>query len=402
MFDPAGGVAMSDIGPVLAKLAALGERLPAGERAAVDALLADAGVAPTVPATYNPFLPGVHGCPWAHYRELRETNPVHWSPALRSWVVCRYDDVAAALRHPGLSVRTGAAVLDRHLAGDPVPTVRRLLLGLLNELDPPEHTALRRRLTRTLAAAPLAPADVEAVAHDLLDRVAGAGRMDLVGDLAEALPALVGAAALGVPAADRDEVGRLAREVVATFALGFADTPAMDRGERAAVELLDVLAGLAGGGDPDRLTVAANILLGTQENVTHAITTLVRLRLAEPDRPVPPAEVFRRAGSTPVLSRVTTGEVELGGVRIPAGQPVALLLAAADRDPDRAGAPSLAFGAGRRACPGASWARVMVPAAVRVLFARLPGIEPAGPPAWREEINVHGLARFPVTFRVDR
>lgn len=393
MFDPAGGVAMSDIGPVLAKLTALGERLPAGERAAVDTLLAEAGLAPTVPATYNPFLPGVHGCPWEHYRELRETNPVHWSPALCSWVVCRYDDVAAALRHPGLSARTGAAVLDAHLADGSVPTVRRLMLGLLNELDPPEHTAMRRRLTRAMAAMPLVPADVERVAHGLLDQVAAAGRMDLVADFAEPLPALVAATVLGAP--DPARMARLAGEVVATFALGFAGTAAMDRGEAAALELLDVLGGLS---DVDPV-VSANVLLGTQENVTHAITFLVGAVLDDPDRPPRPEEVFRRDGSTPVVSRVSTREVELGGVRIPAGRPVAILLAAAGRDPAGATAPSLAFGAGRRACPGAGWARLLVPVAVRVLFERLAAIEPAGPPAWREEINVHGLSRFPVTFR---
>lgn len=392
MFDPAAGVAMSDIGPVLAKLAALAEGLPAGQQAAVEGLLAEAGLAATVPATYNPFLPGVHGCPWAHYQQLRETNPVHWSPAIRSWVVCRYADVAAALRHPGLSARTGAAVLDAHLADGAAPTVRRLMLGLLNELDPPEHTAMRRRLTRALAAAPLVPADVERVAAALLDRV-GAGRLDLVTDFAEPLPALVGAAVLGVP--DPARVARLAGEVVATFSRGFAGTAALRRGEAAAVELLDLLPG------PDPL-VAANILLGTQENVTHAITTMVLAILDDPDRPPTPEQVFRRDGSTTVVSRVSTREIELGGVRIPAGQPVAILLAAAGRDPAGAAGPLLAFGVGRRACPGAGWARVMVPVAVRVLFERLDGIEPAGPVTWREELNVHGPAHVPLTFRAVR
>ena len=111
-----------------------------------------------------------------------------------------------------------------------------------------------------------------------------------------------------------------------------------------------------------------------------------------------------------MVSRTTTADLAIGGVVVPAGQPLLLLLAASGRDPtafDDPGAVDphrdarhLSFGLGRHACPGASLARDLVAMAVGTLLERCPGIESSGEtPSWREELNIRGLAGLPVSFR---
>jgi pimeloyl-[acyl-carrier protein] synthase len=448
---------MSDIGGVLAKLDELAGRLSAAERAVLEDLLRTAGVGPADPVQYNPFLPGVHGDPYAHYHRLLRENPVHWSDALKSWVVCRHDDVAVALRDSRLSSRTGDGVIAANVPPAMSNTVERVgafAVSLLNELDPPQHTRMRRLLTRALATAgERAPVDVDGIAHRLLDAVEPAGRMDVVADFAHPLPAAVAAELIGVPAADRPGFGRLVHDVVRTFSDGFCSTPAMTRGEEAlaaltdrlthllalrrarpGTDLLSALIGVPDASDAERMLMAANVVLGTQENVTHAISLMTRTIIREPSLPerlaaapelLPAAveEALRYEGTAPIISRIASADTEIGGARIPAGQPVTLLLAAANRDPARFDRPDdfdphrfdphrfeahrggrhISFGLGRHACPGSALARAMILAAMKALLNRFTSIEPAdAEPAWRQEINVHGLTHLPVTFRSRR
>src|SRR3972149_777598 len=58
---------------------------------------------PMVTVQYNPFVPEIHANPYPLYRQLREEDPVHWSPLLESWILTRYDDVLEVLKHPQFS-----------------------------------------------------------------------------------------------------------------------------------------------------------------------------------------------------------------------------------------------------------------------------------------------------------
>ncbi|MFJ2866008.1 cytochrome P450 [Kitasatospora sp. NPDC087314] len=440
------GLAMTDIGRVLGKLRALQTDLPAGERQAIESLLRAAGVVERTPLQYNPFLPGVHEDPYPHYHRLQAEHPVHWSETMQSWVVCRYADIVTALRDPRLSHRTGyrtvlANVPPAEHAG--IAQVTRFLGRLLNEIDPPEHTRLRRAMMRALATAghQLPPARLESIAHGLIDPVVARHRMDLVADLAHPLPAVVGAELLAIPAADRSHFGHDVHDIVHTFSEGFSGTAAMADGEAAVDSLISCLAHLLarrrarpgpdalsallavdGLTDDERVLVAANLILGLHENVTHAITlglnTLLRQPLPAqrllrgPDRlPTAVEEMLRHEGTAPILSRVVREDTVIGGVDLPQGAPVILLIAAANRDADRFPAPDrfipgrspnphIAFGLGKRACPGATLARRIVHAAIGATLTRLPGLQldTAAPLVWREEINIHGLSTLPVAF----
>jgi cytochrome P450 len=115
------------------------------------------------------------------------------------------------------------------------------------------------------------------------------------------------------------------------------------------------------------------------------------------------------------LGRVTTEDVELGGVTIPAGEVVMPLFATANRDAsvfsdpdrfdvDRAPASHLGFGGGMHHCLGAQLARVELQEALRGLIARLPGLAVAVPPAelrFKPGMAIHNLRELPVSWTED-
>jgi pimeloyl-[acyl-carrier protein] synthase len=98
--------------------------------------------------------PEVMASPYGLYRELRETDPVHWDAFLHAWVVTRYSDVVTVLS------RFSA---DRTLSKE---RLEAMGLGTLNPIfevmsqqmlfrDPPAHTRLRN-----LCAAAFSPARI--------------------------------------------------------------------------------------------------------------------------------------------------------------------------------------------------------------------------------------------------
>jgi len=151
------------------------------------------------------------GPPFELLRRLREETPVVWvaEPALHGqpagtgfWLVLRHGDVEAVLRNPGTYSSWLGATQVRDAAD--LEWVRRMMLNM----DPPDHTRLRRLLTRSFtprAVAALTGA-IEATAARLVDRMIGgadAGSCDFAKDVAADLPLLVLAEVLGVPAEDR-------------------------------------------------------------------------------------------------------------------------------------------------------------------------------------------------------
>jgi cytochrome P450 len=157
------------------------------------------------PATYET------GPPFELLRRLRADTPVAWvdEPALHGqpagpgfWLVLRHADVERVLRDPATFSSWLGATQVRDAAD--LDWVRRMMLNM----DPPDHSRLRRLLTRSFtprAVAALTEA-IQATAARLVDRmVAGAreGRSDFAKDVAADLPLLTLADVLGVPAEDR-------------------------------------------------------------------------------------------------------------------------------------------------------------------------------------------------------
>nr|WP_246480970.1 cytochrome P450 [Amycolatopsis umgeniensis] len=121
-------------------------------------------------------------------------------------------------------------------------------------------------------------------------------------------------------------------------------------------------------------------------------------------------EVLRYDPPVQASLRIAHTEVELAGRTIRPGGFVAVLLAAANRDPEvyerpgdfditRSGGPDhLAFSSGIHYCLGARLARVEGEIVFRTLAERMPLLRQAGPLRRREGSSIRGLSQFPVTF----
>ncbi len=148
--------------------------------------------------------------PYPLLQELRMQEPVYWSESIGAWLLTRYDDVAVTMKDP-------THFSNEHRLGQAVkylPPEKRAQLkgfedhyktkGLLHS-DPPDHTRLRALVTKefTPKVVEQMKPQIQQVVDGLLDAAEKKGEMDVIPDLAEALPIGVIAEILGVPVSDR-------------------------------------------------------------------------------------------------------------------------------------------------------------------------------------------------------
>jgi pimeloyl-[acyl-carrier protein] synthase len=397
---------------------------------------------------FNPYLPEVHEDPYPLYHRLRAEDPVHRSD-LGFWVLTRHADVLAVLRDPRLSrdprrserieLLRSSAELDELLASEEAAPSMLFV-------DPPDHTRLRTLVNKafTPAAVERLRPRVEAIVAGLLDRVAGAGAMDVVEDLAYPLPVTVICELFGVPEADHDRfrawsrgLVRLLDPLVATDALeGALRARLALRGylreliaERRAHPTGDLLTALIAAEDEghqlseaELVSMCVLLLVAGHETTVNLIANGLLALLRDPEAlaglKAEPGlagsaveELLRYDSPVQFTSRHALADLDLGGRQVGAGETVVAVLGAANRDPaqfpdpdrlDLARQPNrhVAFGGGIHFCLGAPLARMEARIAIPALLARLPGLEVGpGPPVRRDTVTLRGLASLPVTFR---
>lgn len=361
---------------------------------------------------------------------------------MQVFIVTRHDDVKAMLadhehfsnaRPPGFVV-PGAPEL-------PAAEQESQRAGNLLGMDPPEHQRLRRMLTPEFTIRRikrLEPRITQIVDEHLDAMAAGGSPADLVEAFALPIPSLVICELLGVPYADREGFQRRANKQL-DLALPIPER--LDLARESREYMLDLVrrARVAPGEDiigmlvrehADELTddelvgVASLLLLAGHETTSNmlGLGTLALLRhpdqLAavrdEPDAIGPAVEELLRWLSIVHTSipRITTADVEVAGVPIPAGQLVFASLPAGNRDPEfidepetfdiRRGAPGhLAFGHGVHHCLGAPLARMEMRIAWPALFRRFPDLtlaEDFDHVAFREFHFIYGLRSLQVTW----
>src|SRR5207237_2609444 len=161
---------------------------------------------------FNPADADFAADPFPLYCRLRDQDPAHWSPALKAWVLTRYDDVKRVCLDGRLSsdrLRPFFASLPSDEAARMAELVRILTLWMVFR-DPPEHTRLRRLASRVFhvrSMQALRPTIV-ALTTWLLERIGERERFDFIAEFAGPLPALVIIDMLGAP---RSELARLKR-----------------------------------------------------------------------------------------------------------------------------------------------------------------------------------------------
>jgi cytochrome P450 len=155
----------------------------------------------------------VTGVPYDALARLRRRSPVVWVDELPVlgwpggpgfWLVLRHADVESVLRRPALfSSWLGATQIRDPSTAEALGYVRRMMLNM----DPPEHSRLRRLLTRSFTPRAVARLEqrIREHARALCARVLAGprGECDFAKDLAADLPLLTLADVLGVPEQDR-------------------------------------------------------------------------------------------------------------------------------------------------------------------------------------------------------
>lgn len=389
--------------------------------------------------------------PYPAYAWLREHAPVHKTRlpnGVEAYLVTRYADAKAVLADPRLSKNAAVSYPGWQPGRTGIPGEHRsgIAAHLLN-LDPPDHTRLRRLVSK--AFTPRRVADFEPRVIEIADRLLdafGPDPVDLVRAYAFPLPVIVICEMLGVPAEDqvifhewaagmidrsgpRGGVARSVKrvrgylkELIHKKRLALPQDPATD-------DLLSALVRASDQGEhltEDEAAAMAFILLfagfettsGLIGNGTFALLNhpgqLARLK-ADPgllDAAV--EELLRYDGPVEFGTwRFTTEPIEVAGTVIAAGEPVLVVLAAADRDPERFTDPdaldllrneggNLALGHGIHFCLGAPLARLEGRIAFSRLFDRFPDLSlavPADSLRWHSGLIMRNLHELPVIGR---
>ena len=390
------------------------------------------------PATY------AAGIPHDVFRHLREHEPVAWQPEPGGrgfWAVTRYADVVSVLRQPALfsSWRGGA------LLADPPPEfLEKLRENMLNR-DPPDHTILRRLVSRAFSPRRIEQLEQRIAEHAavLVDRVISRGACDFATEVAGEMPLFVICEILGVPEADRGGLyaltnrmfGSTIEDRTAALRDGMAAAEQMraygaEIGRRKTAEPSDDLVSELLAAEPGgrRLTGGEfqaffMLLFNAGADTTRTLLCsglnilmerpelMAEMRRAPEALPTAIEEMLRFEPPIIHFRRTATRDTMLGGRALREGDKVAVFFPSANRDeavfpdPDRfdpARQPNehLAFGIGPHFCLGAPLARVESLHVLRQVVTRMASVTAAAPMEVARSNFVRSVHHLPIRFEV--
>jgi cytochrome P450 len=396
------------------------------------------------------FDPAIVADPYPVYARWRAERPVA-RPRERMYVLSRFADCEAVLADPAFGRPTDE---DLRLTPRPALPLARGVDGVnarsMLQLNPPDHTRLRRLVSRAFTPArvrELAPR-IEELTASLLDGAFDGpdGRFDLIAGLALPLPVAVISELLGIPVADRPRLVAWSDALARSLDPGFL-IPEENRARQRDARLEfaaylrglltsrrqspgdDLISALISGHDTDgALTEGELIGLGmllliaghetTRSLIGSAVLALLRhpaelAALSADPSLIRPAveEVLRYDPPVQLLTRFALRSASVAGRPIAAGSFVIMFLGAANRDPElcpepdrfsiRRGSQSsnrhLAFGHGIHFCLGAPLARLEAAIALRQLLPLLPRLQVAGQPEWKPNTVLRGLEHLWLT-----
>ena len=382
--------------------------------------------------------------PYPVYRQLLEGGPLQM-PENNLHVFSSFADCDEVLRHPAsCSDRLKSSAAQRAIAAGEQP--RPFGTPGFLFLDPPDHTRLRRLVSKAFSpkvVKALEP-DIATMVDGLLDKVADAGEFEVIADLAYPLPVAVICRLLGVPIEDEPKfswASALLGQGLDPF-IAFSGQPhgfedrlqaglwlreyLRDLLERRradpADDLISGLIAVEESGDQlteEEIVATCNLLLiagheTTVNLIANAVLAMLRHRqhwtaLGE-DAELAPGiveETLRYDPPVQLVGRVAGEDMAIGDCRIPKGDNMILLLAAAQRDPAATERPDefdpgresirhLAFGKGPHFCLGAPLARMEAAVALSAVTRRFPNARLAGEPVYKPNVTLRGMASLPV------
>jgi len=395
---------------------------------------------------YNPTDASTRRDPFPLYEALQEQDPVHWSEALRCWIITRYDDVRQIVRAPEISSdRLGpfyASQSDER---------REILSGLIRYLNewlvfkaPPEHTQLRKLLNKVFSPAMVSNLEpsIQATVEHILDPLDTSQPVEFMHDIAVLLPAYVILDLMGLPRRDFPQLKTWSDQLRLFIGSARGDDDKYRKAREGADHMAeyfrraihargaelgdDVISQLVRAWDeePDLRedTLVATcmlILFGGHETTTNflgsAVSTLIdhpeqRERLVAAPELIESAieEFLRFDGPSNSIARVVVADHELHGKTLKQGQRLFAMINAANRDPRtfdnphqvdiaRNPNPHLTFGQGLHFCLGARLAKLESKLCVQEMMRRYPNMRHApGEVQWLDALVMRGPMQLPL------
>lgn len=308
------------------------------------------------------------------------------------------------------------------------------------EREPPTHTRLRGQVMREFTGRKvhaLKPG-LEALTHGLIDDFTGEP-FDLLTTFAEMLPVTVIARMLGVPddmarqllswshamvAMYQARRNREVEDAAITATVEFSNYIKSLIADRKKAPKDDMISSLVAAGhagklsDAEIVTTCILLLNAGHEATVHSIGNGVATILTQSMTPTDlftdefstnatTTEITRFDPPLHMFTRYAMSDVELAGHEFREGDQVGLLLAAANRDPEKFEDPTIfnpnrpvvanaSFGAGIHFCVGAPLARLELNVALPILFERCPNLRLSEQPKYADRYHFHGYERLMV------
>jgi cytochrome P450 len=361
---------------------------------------------------FDPYDVEINADPYPVYARMRDEAPVYRNDRYGFWALSRHGDVEQALVDWRVFSSTRSDILDLIKADVELPP------GVIMFEDPPAHTAHRGLMSRVFTPKRMAALEdqVRQYCAACLDPLVGSSGFDLIAELGAELPMRVIGMLLGIPESDQVSVRertdadlrtkpgqpmKIKQERITSSDL-FHEYIEW-RAQHPSDDLMTVLLNAEfqdEQGDTRRLTREevhqyTAVLAGAGNETTGRLIGWLAKVLAEnpdqrrelhADRSLLPKaidETLRFEPTGHAVARYVVEDVELHGTTIPAGSPILLLMASANRDPRRYTDPDvfdlhrediqhLTFGFGLHYCLGASLARLEGRVALDELLNRFP------------------------------
>lgn len=409
--------------------------------------------AATCPAGYGGYEPFDMNDPFPAYARLRDEAPVMFDDRIGYWVVTRYADVKAVFDdwETFSSENAQAPVRSRG------PEATRIMdeggftaYSGLSARIPPDHTRLRAIAQKAFTPRrfkvlePAIRANAAALIQEMLARPERDG--DILRDLAIDIPTITILTLLGVPT---DQVATYKRWSDSRGAMTWGDLSDDEQVPHARnlvdywqeCQALVARAHEVGGdnlvadlvraqqeGEPisdhEIASLCYSLLFAGHETTTTLISNTVRVLLghrsawegvvAEPSL-IPGAidETLRYSGSIVAWRRKATRDAEIGGVAIPAGAGILLVMGSANRDAEVFADPDafdihrdnarahLSFGFGIHYCLGNQLAKLQDKIVIEELVAAAPSLRLAGGEiGFGSNLSFRAPTSVPVTWEV--
>lgn len=379
----------------------------------------------------NLFSPDFRLSPHQAFADARDRGPIYYSLAVRAWWVTGFELVREVLRDPRFSsdVRQFPKRADviRKQIGDDAFRLESFENPSILNLDPPDHTRIRRLVTHAFTTKYIASLEprIQVIVDRCLDSVANQGSFDVMEALAKPLPAIVIAEMMGLPEEDHARFQAWSEDLIASTGTG--DPEVVARGQASSRALIEYFAGIIESrrGNPGddligQLIVAEEsgdklntrelyntcllLLVAGHETTTRLIGNglywllkcpeqMARLRADRTLVPNAIEEMLRFEPPVMATQRFALEDMDFHGAKLKKGDALFIGLAAANRDEDAIEHPNefdiarekvnqVSFGYGIHLCIGANLARLEGRVAFERLLDRYPELSLAEEPEW--------------------